>query len=211
MRIRIDLKILIFLFLFYLTNQMEIYLTIMFFCIIHELGHIIMGLLLKLKPEKLEIMPCGLAICFKANSGESKLEIKNILIALAGPLISLTLAIVYTYIDIQPVYITKENIVYSNILILLFNLMPLYPLDGGRIIKGILHIKFGEDESLEIINKISNVTMIAITIISSIAVYYFKNIAIFLICLFLWIITLKENEKLRMEKNIKTLAILDRK
>ena len=122
---------------------------------------------------------------------------------------SLILAVVYTYIE--PMYIIKENIVYSNVLILLFNLIPLYPLDGGRIIKGILHMKFGKERSDEIINRISNVTMIVITIISSIAVYYFKNIAIFLICIFLWIITLRENEKLRMEKNIKTLAILDRK
>ena len=168
-----------------------------------------MGLILKLKPEKLEIMPCGLAICFKANSEESNLEIKNVLIALAGPIVSLVLVIVYTYVE--PIYIAQENAIYSNILILLFNLIPLYPLDGGRIIKGFLYIKFGEEKIDEIINKISNVTMIIITIISSIAVYYFKNIAIFLVCLFLWIITLRENEKLRMEKNIKTLAIMNRK
>lgn len=209
MRIRIDLKILIFLFLFYLTNQMEIYLTIMFFCTIHELGHIIMGLMLKLKPEKLEIMPCGLSISFKDKLEDSKIETKSILIALAGPLVSFVLAVVYTYVE--PIYIGKENAIYSNILILLFNLIPLYPLDGGRIIKGILYIKFGEEKSDEMTNKISNVTMIIITIISSIAVYYLKNIAIFLVCIFLWIITLRENDKLRMEKNIKTLAILDRK
>ena len=168
-----------------------------------------MGLILNLKPEKLEIMPFGLSICFKTNSKESNLETKNIVVALAGPVVSLVLALIYTYVE--PIYISKSNIVYANILICLFNLIPLYPLDGGRILKGILQIRFGRDESLKIINNISYVTMIAITIISSIAVYYFKNIAIFLVCLFLWIITLRENEKLRMEKNIKTLAIFDKK
>ena len=48
MRVRIDLKIFIFLALFYFTNQIKIYLIIMFFSIIHELGHIIMGLILKM-------------------------------------------------------------------------------------------------------------------------------------------------------------------
>ena len=41
LRIRIDLKIFIFLALFYFTNQIRIYLIIMFFCFLHEIGHII--------------------------------------------------------------------------------------------------------------------------------------------------------------------------
>ena len=203
LRIRIDLKILIFLALFYLTKQIEIYLTIMFFCIIHELGHIIVGLILKMKPEKLEIMPCGLSVSFKANQDDidfkikngNLLEVKKILIAMAGPLVSLILAILCTYI--KPQHIAQEDAIYSNILILLFNLLPVYPLDGGRIIKGILHIEFGAKDAMTIVNKISNVAMIILTVISSVAVYYFKNIAIFLICIFLWFVTLQENRKLK--------------
>lgn len=199
MRVRIDLKIFIFLALFYFTNQIKIYLIIMFFSIIHELGHIIMGLILKMRPNRLEIMPCGLAISFTTDVDDlnckikngNLLELKKIFVALAGPMVSLVLAILYTYLE--PVYITKQDAIYSNILILLFNLIPLYPLDGGRIIKGLLHIEFGNFNSQIITNKFSNITMIVLTIISSIAVYSLKNIAIFLICIFLWIVTLQEN------------------
>ena len=35
-------------------------------------------------------------------------------------------------------------VVYSNLLLMVFNLLPIYPLDGGRIIKGILHIYLGK-------------------------------------------------------------------
>lgn len=218
MRVRIDLKIFIFLILFYLTNQIEIYLTIMFFCIIHELGHIIVGLILNQKPEKLEIMPYGLTISFKVNPDDLNLkikkgnilELKKIIIALAGPIVSLSLSIIFTWVE--PLYITKQDAVYSNILILLFNLIPLYPLDGGRILKGVLHIEFGNKVAKKLINKISNIAMILLTIACSIAVYYFKNIAIFLICVFLWVITLQENKKFQnemkmyemIEKNTKT-------
>ena len=182
MKIRIDLKIFIFFALFYLTNQIEIYLTIMFFCVIHELGHIIIGLILKMKPERLEIMPSGLAISFKVNVDDINFKIKK------GNLLELKKII-------EPLYISRQDAIYSNILIVLFNLLPLYPLDGGRIIKGILHIEFGNKKSKTLTNLFSNITMIIITIISSIAIYYFKNIAIFLICIFLWIITLQENRK----------------
>lgn len=201
MKIRIDLKILIFFALFYLTKQIEIYLTIMFFCVIHELGHIIMGIILRMKPEALEIMPCGMSISFKVNPDDlnfkmkqgNLLELKKIIVAFAGPIVSLTLAILYTYFE--PFYITKEDAIYSNILILLFNLLPLYPLDGGRIIKSILHIEFGAKNSKILINKISNVSIIILTVASSIAVYYLKNIAVFLICVFLWIVVLQENKR----------------
>ena len=43
MRIRIDLKIIIFAIIFFLTKQLKIYAIIMFFCFLHELGHIVNG------------------------------------------------------------------------------------------------------------------------------------------------------------------------
>ena len=164
----------------------------MLFCILHEMAHFVVGLILNLKPEKIEIMPFGLSVSFQKNLDDDK--IKEIFVALAGPLMSLALAILCRRIEF----------VYSNIIILIFNLIPIYPLDGGRIIKGILHIIVGSETSEYLINKISNVTIIILTIISSIAVYYYRNIAIFLVCIFLWSLVLQE-------KNSKTLAILQGK
>lgn len=197
MRIRIDLKILIFLIIFYFTNQLREYLIIMFFCVIHEIGHIIAGLTLKMKPEKIELMPFGLCASFYGNFNDKNFKIKEIFIALVGPIMSLALVILYTYINIP-------EAVYPNILILLLNLMPIYPLDGGRILKGILHIKSGAIKSEYLINKISYITLVIITVISSIGVYYYKNLAIFIICIVLWLVAFKE-------KSNKTLDILQGK
>ena len=49
MSIKIDLKIFLFLFLFLLTSQIEIYIILMIFAILHEIGHLIAGLILKFK------------------------------------------------------------------------------------------------------------------------------------------------------------------
>ena len=210
MKIRIDLKIFIFLIIFYFTHQIKIYIIIMFFSFLHELGHIIVGIILKMKIEKIEMLPCGFSSSFQANLKDYEYKIKNanlltlkkIIIALAGPILSLTLVIIFTYVNIP--YITKQDAIYSNLLISIFNLIPLYPLDGGRIIKGILHIEFGKDKSESLTNSVSKTTIIVLTIVSSIAVYCLKNVAIFLICVFLWSIILKE-------KNGKILDILRRK
>ena len=64
MSLKIDLKIFIFFILFYLTKQIKLYATIMVLCIIHELGHVLMGIVLGLKIEKIEIMPMGLSVSF---------------------------------------------------------------------------------------------------------------------------------------------------
>ena len=202
MKIRIDLKILICLIIFYFTKQIKIYLIVMLFAFLHELGHIIVGIILKKKIEKIEIMPFGLSAAFYTDYDDKYYNIKEIFVAIAGPISSLIFSILFNYIELPG--LEKQDAIYANLLILFFNLIPLYPLDGGRIIKGILHIILGSEKSENITNKISNVTIIILTVISSIAVYYYKNIAIFLICIFLWSLALKE-------KNDKTLAILQGK
>lgn len=201
MKLKIDLKIIIFLIIFWMTKQIKIYAIIMLFCFLHEIGHIITAKILKIRIKKLEILPCGFSSEFIIDKGIKikNYEFKILIVSLGGPVTSLLLAILSECGCIRIPGISQPDVIYSNILILLFNLLPLYPLDGGRIIKGILNIKLGEIKADEIMNNVSTTTIIALTIISSIAVYYFKNIAIFLVCIFLWqkvLIFCGENSKI---------------
>ncbi len=196
MVLKINLKIFLFAILFYLTRQIEIYALLMVFAFIHEMGHLICGIILGFKPKSLYIMPLGLCVEFEVyekNINIHILELKKIIVALAGPLTNLIIAIFCIITKIE-----YENITYANILIFLFNLLPIYPLDGARILKEIIKIKKGAKESLIYMNGISNATVIIITAIASIAIYKLQNIAILFIVIYLWIITIKE------EKSYKT-------
>ena len=203
LKLRIDLKIIVVILIFLFTGQLKTYCIIMFFCFLHELGHIITAKLFKMQIEKIEILPCGFSASFFSynSSGFPKgFSMQELIVTLAGPIVSLILALSFQYIDdTNFTILTKQEIVYSNILILIFNLLPLYPLDGGRILKNILNIKLRGNNTDNIINKVSSVTIILLTIVSSIAVYYFKNIAIFLVCIFLWNIILSN----KLKKNVK--------
>ena len=53
-----------------------------------------------------------------------------------------------------------------------------------------------------IANIIQNISMILLTMISSIAIVYLQNIAILVIILYLWVITIRENKKYAMYKRI---------
>ena len=208
MRFRIDLKIFLFLIVFYFTKQIEIYIIMIIFAIIHELGHLICGLIIGLKPEKLELMPTGLAISFKTNVdyynkkiGRGNLfNFKKIIVAIAGPLTNLLMVVIFSFINID--YNLKLMIIYSNWLMFFFNLLPIYPLDGGRIIQEFLHIKMGINKSRDIVNDVSIIVMIILTSVGSIGILYYKNIAIFFIIIYLWILVINENIKFRRRKKL---------
>lgn len=208
MSIKIDLKIFLFALIYIITKQIKIYTILMLFAFVHELGHLIIGMLLGFKPISINITPYGLQIEFKVLCEEYNrkvdkgtiLCVKRAIIALAGPLTNIAI-IFFTLL------ITKGNmeksliIIYSNALIGIFNFIPIYPLDGGRIIKEILHIKFGLHKSRDYINKISNITVVILTAISSIVILYIHNIAILIIITYLWYLVVLENKKHKLQKN----------
>lgn len=197
MSIKLNLYVFLFIILFIITNQIEIYALIMIFALIHELAHLICGLVLGFKASTLKIKPLGFAIEFniKIEDYNKKilksniLSVKKIIIALAGPLVNIIIAIfgIVNKIDV--------NIIYSNLLLAIFNFLPIYPLDGGRILKNIFKILYGNKRANTYINTISNVIVIALTMLSSILIIVYKNIAIFLIIIALWSLTIKENKR----------------
>ena len=205
MRFRIDLKIFAFIIIFIITRQIEIYAVMIIFAVIHELSHLAVGIMLGFKPAKIELNPLGLSLAFKPNCNDYNLKIKNanafeikkIIVALAGPISNLLIAVI-TGITTSPSNITNL-IFYANILIAIFNLLPIYPLDGGRVIKGLLHIIFGKWKAKKIVNELSYIITVILTAISSIAVFYYKNIAIVAIVVYLWVIVLRADALYKKE------------
>lgn len=198
MSIKIDLKIFLFGILFFLTRQIEMYATIMLFAFMHELGHLCAGLALGFKPKTIKMTPFGFQIAFKTCIDDynkkikqgNELCIKRIIIYLAGPMINLLLILVCLW-DNMELMIPKDSIIYSNILLAIFNLLPIYPLDGGRILKEIVHIFREKKIAYQRSNSISFATVVILTIMTSILILYIHNIAFLMILSYLWYLVIK--------------------
>lgn len=195
MRFRIDLKILIFLTLFCFTGQIYLYLWTLLFCFIHEMGHLVIGILLGYKPDKIELMPLGFMLELKKEDILDKNYIKkDILVSIAGPIVNLI--IVLFLLNSNTKFIYKDIFFYVNLIIFTFNLIPIFPLDGGRTLHNLFKLNFGNIKAYIYSTKVTNVTIIILTMISSILILYFKNISILFIILYLWYIVIRENRKI---------------
>ena len=196
MKIKINLNIFLFLLIFFITNQLEIYTLIMIFALLHEMSHLFCGIILGFKVEMLKIMPLGFAVEFKTNIEDYNrkvfksniLSVKKIIIALAGPICNFLIIILAYPCN------WSMNIIYSNLLLLLFNMIPIYPLDGGKILKNILKIFCGNRRANKYTNNTSNIFIILLTMLASILIIAYKNIAILMLIIVLWSIVIKENK-----------------
>lgn len=100
--------------------------------VLHELGHYFMAKAFGYSLSKFSLSPYGVSLSYY---GEELEERDDIFIALAGPLTNIVSSLLCLALWwIFPVsYIFLSPFVEVSLVIALFNLLPAYPLDGGRI------------------------------------------------------------------------------
>ncbi|MDD4801798.1 MAG: M50 family metallopeptidase [Syntrophomonas sp.] len=137
--------------------------------LVHEIGHTVIALILGVKVAEIELLPFG---------GQAKIEDftglepeREIYIALAGPLVSLSLAGIFYFL--QPNYISAYLPMFININLFLglFNLCPALPLDGGRILRALLSTRIGYKKATVSAARVGKFIALGIIIYGSYLIY----------------------------------------
>lgn len=116
----------------------------------HELFHVFAARIFNLKIKNITVLPIG---CF---AGISDLEyaprIEQLIILLLGPLSFFFTSAIIKFVTINN-FISKDlylELMQANLFIMLFNLLPIEPLDGGKILKIFLSSVFDEYKAIKI-------------------------------------------------------------
>jgi len=112
--------------------------VMIFVCVLlHELGHAAVALYYKIPVRSITLFIFGGVAQIGAEPPGAMAEF---FIAVAGPLVSLVLAILFYIAQpfAGPLLGMAGYLAYVNLGLLLFNLIPGYPLDGGRVLRAIV-------------------------------------------------------------------------
>ena len=123
-----------FIILIWLIFATDIIVAVSYFLVIfiHELGHYYVAKYCGYKLSKFSLSPYGVSLSYYGQTLEQKDEIY---IALAGPVVNLVVALITVafWWMFPTFYLVSYNFVEVNLIIALTNLLPAFPLDGGRV------------------------------------------------------------------------------
>ena len=151
-----------------------LFLLALFGCIVlHEFGHILMARRFGVRTPDVILLPIGGVARLERIPEEPRQEL---LIALAGPVVSLGIAgalfILATLLGLHPSlhdpFIDHQPFVVRlmavNLYLLLFNLLPVFPMDGGRVLRAVLAHRVGLMRATRIAGGIGQVAAVAMGI-----------------------------------------------
>lgn len=185
--VKLHPSFLIVLILFIALGYTEQFFIILLVVTLHELSHLLVAVILGAKVEKIIITPIGQVGIIK---DIDYLNIKKrLLIIIAGPLSNVILFLIFNY-GYPNNFIFFRQV---NLAILLFNILPIYPLDGGRICQIILSNTIGVIngyKALSLISKVINIVLFLLGIIQ--VILYPFNISLIILSIYLHKINEKE-------------------
>ena len=219
---------LLFMFIIYIgvqSNQSPIelsfflltFLTLFFCVILHEFGHALTAKQFNVTTRDIIISPIG---------GVARLEHlpskprEELLVAIAGPMVNVVIAIfcfigissfagmehfildeANTQIDSFPKYFVM--VFFINVVLFFFNLIPAFPMDGGRILRALLSMKLGKTKSTKIASFVGKSFAVAFMVYG---VYMAHYVMIF-IGGFVFLMASNENKQVILEDRLHNTAI----
>lgn len=153
--------------------------------VLHELAHYFVAKRLFYRSSELKLSAFGAVLYGEFDDAFNSDKVK---IALAGPLVNVALALLCLAVwwIFPPLYALTENFFDANVTMAVVNLLPCYPLDGGRIVSGVLEKRFSAQKSLKTVKIFTAVTSLVLFAVFVLGLFYKTFVIgalIFAVCL----------------------------
>jgi Zn-dependent protease len=168
--IRIHITFILFLLFIvivvYRANGLEVawdtlaFVSLIFGCVVlHEFGHILMARRFGVKTRDVTLFPIGGVASMERVPEKPSQEL---LVALAGPAVNLMIAVslllfLGTTVTLNDVFRLDNvetsfalRLAVANLVLMAFNLLPAFPMDGGRVLRALLAIRLGKSRATRI-------------------------------------------------------------
>jgi Zn-dependent protease len=198
-----------------------LFVVLMFVCVIlHEYGHALTARKYGIKTVDIIISPLG-GIARLQKLPEKPLH--ELLVAIAGPLVNLVIALLLFLFAL--IFFTKDSfatpdeslefitspqgfialLIYINCILFVFNLVPAFPMDGGRILRAFLSMRFGKVKGTRYASIIGRILAIVFMLIG-LSTQHFMLI---FIGVFVFIMAKEENKQVLIRSKLAGLQAKD--
>ena len=169
------------------TDKTGYMLPTLFAISVHEAGHLFMMWLLECAPKKIKLIPASVQISMSM----SKRYRNDVLVALSGPLVNLV--IFFTLYFNYFAYKNETVLVFAllNLVIAIFNLLPVKGLDGGTVLFCFLCKNLDINKATLVMRLITLILASSVIVLAVILTLKQKvNISLYIMGIYLFIITL---------------------
>ncbi len=187
----------------FLTSSWETSVAVCTALIIHEAGHCLTSFIIGERIARIELTPFG-GIIHYANGKSPCKGLKGLCVAASGPMSNyLILVIISVYTPIQTILDESfaRVLATANLSMMLLNLFPAFPLDGGRIVFSFGYFLFPASRLitfLSIAGIFAGIAMMTISILGF-AIYQKLNLSILIIGGYLIAYAVKSRNQLLAE------------
>ena len=195
-----------------------IIIVLLFICVlIHELSHSYVALRNRVKVRRIILLPLGGASMIDQTEMPPGIEFN---IAVAGPLMSVLLGALFGFLVVfAPAGIATQLLQFLfeiNILLGVFNLLPAFPTDGGRVFRSYLERKYDAYRATLLTIKAGNMVMalfllgtLAYVLVISAPSYYKEFVFLWdlLIVFFLYSGSQAEKEAVEIKRYTKGISL----
>ena len=169
-----------------------LFLALLFLCVVlHEFGHIFAARHFGIRTPEVVLLPIG---------GVSRLERipeephAEFVIAIAGPAVTLVIALVLIALlgglpapdkltDLAAPHSLLVQLAYANVVLFVFNLLPAFPMDGGRVLRAGLSHWFGHRRGTQMAAGIGQ----TMAVLLGLAGIFSHNVLLVLIAVFIYL------------------------